>query len=103
KGARFIYCNEAKAYEYWPSSRSRLSYLFHMSLKGGNAHTRRLIGTSRRRGTMRALMVLKAVSYGAISVTLAVMALPSNAWRPYWTLKLASNIGRFMAAVGHHY
>ena len=103
RGARFIYCNEAKAYEYWPPARNKLSYLFHVNLKGGNAHTRRLIGTSRRRGVARGLMVLKAVSYGAVSVGLALIALPSKVWRTYWTMKLASNIGRLMAAVGHNY
>jgi succinoglycan biosynthesis protein ExoM len=103
QGARFIYCDEAIVHEYWPAARSRVSYLFHVNLKGGNDHTRRFIGTSRRKPIARALMVLKAVTYGAVSVGLALIALPSRVWRTYWTLKLASNIGRFMAAVGHHY
>ena len=48
-------------------------------------------------------MLLKAVSFGLISLMLVLLLLPHKVWRTYWALKVASNVGRFLAAVGIHY
>jgi len=52
---------------------------------------------------MRALMLVKAVAYGLISAGLVLASFPSKVWRIYWTTRLASNAGRFLAVVGYHY
>jgi succinoglycan biosynthesis protein ExoM len=102
-GARLIYCNEAHVYEYWPPSRTRLPYLLRRGLKGGNSHTRRAIDFSTRKGPLRLFMLIKAVGFGSLSLLLSIITLPSKVWRTYWQVKLAANVGRFMAATGHLY
>ena len=102
-GARLIYCNEACVFEYWPLSRTRLSYLLRRGLTGGNIHTRRVIAFARRKGSVRVVMLVKAVAFGFLSLTLSIVTLPSRLWRTYWQMKCAANVGRFMAAVGQHY
>lgn len=102
-GARFIYCREAWVSEYVPPSRTRLSYLFLLGLKGGNTHTRRTIAAAQYRILIRAFMVGKALLFGATSLALMVMLLPSPALRARWLMKLGSNLGRLMAAFGWHY
>lgn len=103
KGARLIYCNEACVFEYWPVSRTRLSYLLRRGLTGGNIHTRRAIAVARRKRSVTLVMLVKAVAFGSVSLALSIVTLPSRLWRTYWQMKLASNVGRFMAAVGQHY
>jgi succinoglycan biosynthesis protein ExoM len=103
KGARLIYSNEALVFEYWPLSRTRLSYLLKRGLRGGNSHTRRTIAFARRKQSMRTFMLVKAISFGFVSLVLSVLALPSSMWRTYWQMRVAANVGRFMAAVGQHY
>ena len=103
RGARFVYCREAEVCEYWAPERARVAYLVRRSLFGSNAHTRTLIAFSTRRLPVRVLMLLKAVSFGLISLMLVLLLLPHKVWRTYWALKVASNVGRFLAAVGIHY
>ena len=103
RGARLIYCNEACVFEHWPLSRTRLSYLLRRGLTGGNIHTRRVIAFARRKGSVRMVMLGKAVAFGFLSLALAIVTLPSRLWRTYWQMRLAANVGRFMAAVGQHY
>jgi succinoglycan biosynthesis protein ExoM len=103
RGARLIYCNEAGVFEYWPLSRTRLSYLLKRGLTGGNIHTRRAIAFARRKGTVRLAMLAKAVTFGFLSLALSMITFPSRLWRTYWQMKLAANVGRFMAVVGQHY
>ena len=103
KGARFIYCNEAQVFEYWPPSRARVSYFLKRGLKEGNGCTRRAIEFARGKGTVRLVMFGKAVAFGFLSLILSIAAFPSRVWRTYWQMKIASNVGRFMAVLGHHY
>jgi succinoglycan biosynthesis protein ExoM len=103
EGARFVYCGEARVLEYFPPERTRLSYLLKRSLKGGNSHTRRTIAVSERKALVRTAMLLKAVTFGCVSISLSIITLPSAMWRTYWQMKLAANVGRFMAVLGQHY
>jgi succinoglycan biosynthesis protein ExoM len=103
KGARFIYCGEARVHEYCPPERTRLSYLLKRGLKGGNSYTRRKIAASERKAVVRTTMLLKAVTFGCASLALSIITLPSAIWRTYWQMKLAANVGRFMAVFGQHY
>jgi succinoglycan biosynthesis protein ExoM len=103
-GARFVYSKEAWVSEYWPTSRTSLSYLFLRGLKGGNIHTRRIIEfAGKKRILVKPLMFIKAVSLGIISLLLMVIFCLSEARRTYWLIKLGSNIGRFLAAFSWHY
>ena len=103
RGARFIYCNEAPAFEYWPSGRTRVSYLVRRSLMGGSFHTRMTIAASRRKMRVRLFLLLKAIFFGLTSLALVVIAFPSKVWRTYWEMKVASNTGRFLAVFGRYY
>jgi succinoglycan biosynthesis protein ExoM len=103
KGARLIYCNEARVFEHWPLARTRLPYLLSRGLKGGNSHTRRVIALAKRKGSVRLAMLVKAVAFGSLSLALSILTLPSRVWRTYWQMKVAANVGRFMAVVGQHY
>jgi len=102
-GSRFVYCNEALVFEYWPPERTRVSYLVKRSFKGTNTLTRRTIAVSNRKMIVRLFMLLKAICYGLISLVLVAIALPSKVWRTYWEIKFASNVGRFLAVFGQYY
>jgi succinoglycan biosynthesis protein ExoM len=104
RGARFVCCREAWVTEYLPPSRTTLSYLFLRGMKGGNAHTRRSIEFSGNRQILtRLFMTGKAFSLGTVSLFCALIIFPFKAPRTRWLLKLASNIGRLMAASGWNY
>ncbi len=104
QGARFVHCQEAWVSEYLPPSRTRLSYLFLRGLRGGNAHTRRKIEFARQKQVeIRIWMVAKALSFALISLIFMMTLYPSPARRTKWLMKLGSNIGRFLAALGWHY
>jgi succinoglycan biosynthesis protein ExoM len=104
QGARFVFCQEACVSEFLPTSRTRLSSLFLLRMKFGNIHTRRMIefaGTTHIR--VRLFMMAKALILGAVSIILTVGHFPSSYRRNQWLMKLASNVGRFLAAFGWHY
>lgn len=101
--ARFVYCNEACAYEYWPPERTRVAYLMRRSFKGTNSLTRRTIRTSKRKVITCLLMLIKSMCFGIISLALILFSFPSKVWRTYWQMKLASNAGRFLGAFGYHF
>ena len=103
KGARLIYCNEARVFEHWPLSRTRLPYLLTRGLKGGNSHTRRAIALAKRKAPVRLAMLVKAVTFGFVSLALSILTFPSRVWRTYWQMKIAANVGRFMAVIGQNY
>lgn len=104
QGARFVYCGEAWVSEYWPAGRTRSGYLFSRGLKGGNTHTRRVIeAAGAGRPLIRLLMLLKGLSFGVISLVLAMVFLPSPYRRTRWLMRVGSNVGRLMAAFGWHY
>jgi succinoglycan biosynthesis protein ExoM len=104
KGARFVYCREGSVTEYLPPDRTCVSYLFKRALKGGNAHTRRIIEfTGSRKMLMRFFMVSKSLGLGSISLILMLSRCTSPLHRTKWLMKIASNIGRFLAAIGYHY
>ena len=103
RGARFVSCNEAAVFEYWPPERTQVSYLVRRSLKGGDAHTRRAIAAGRRKMVIRLFMLLKAVCFGLASLVFLIVSFPSKVWRIYWKMKLASNVGRFLAVFGKYY
>jgi succinoglycan biosynthesis protein ExoM len=104
QGARFVYCREAWVSEYLPPERTRLSYLFKRGFRGGNIHTRRIIEfASNHRVWLRLFMVAKSILFGTISMVLLVSPLPNSIKRMHWLMKLASNLGRFIAAFGLSY
>jgi succinoglycan biosynthesis protein ExoM len=101
QGAQFIYCKEARVYEFWPSDRTTLFYLFSRGLRGGNLHTLRNIEFSvNRKIIVRMFMLMKAVSFGPICLLLMVILYPSSKYRTLWLIRLGSNIGRFFAVFG---
>jgi succinoglycan biosynthesis protein ExoM len=103
-GARFVYCKEASVTEYLPFSRTRVSYLFIKALKGGNAHTRRIIEFAEtKKICVRFLMICKSFGYGSISIIFMTSQCLSPVSRTKWLMKFASNIGRFIAAIGWYY
>ena len=104
QGARFVYCKEAWVSEFLPPSRTRISYLWLRAMRGGNTHTRRILEfAGKGHPGVRLFMVMKALVFGTISMALVVLFFPSAARRTRWLLKLASNVGRFMAAFGWIY
>jgi succinoglycan biosynthesis protein ExoM len=104
EGARFINCREAAVTEFLPASRTRVGYFFIRGLSGGNRDTRVCIELSGNRRTfVRAYMLFKSLGYGFISLLFLMLFSPSKILRTKWLIKLASNIGRFMAVFGWHY
>jgi succinoglycan biosynthesis protein ExoM len=104
QGARFVYCKEALVTEYLPPDRTSVSYLFKRALKGGNAHTRRIIEfTASKKMFIRLFMVCKSIGLGSASLILMLSRCTSPLQRTKWLMKLASNFGRFLAAIGYHY
>ena len=104
QGARFIYCREAWVSEFIPPNRARLLYFFLRRMRGGNVHTRRIIEfADRKKIFMRLYMVTKALTFGSISLVLMVCQITSSVRRTQWLMKFASNIGRFLAAIGYHH
>jgi succinoglycan biosynthesis protein ExoM len=100
-GAKFVYSREAWVSEFLPSSRTRLSYLFLRGMKGGNTHTRRVIEFSEgKHHIIRLFMVIKALTYGAISIALIIFFFFDCVRRTKWIIRLASNYGRLLAAFG---
>ena len=101
EGARFVYCREAWASEYLPPERTRLSNLFLRRIRSGNVHTRRAIEfSSQKQVWMRSYMLGKSLIFGTASIVLTAGQLPNAMGRTQWLMKLASNLGRFLAAVG---
>jgi len=104
KGAKFIYCNEAWVSEYVPPSRTRVSYLVKRALRTGNARARLLIeAAGKGKIFVRLLILCKAMCFGSISLVLAIVMFPSKIWRTCWGMKLATNVGRFLAVFGGYY
>lgn len=103
-GARFVFCREAMVYEFLPTNRTTVSYLFFKGLRGGNSHTRRLIEFS---GSwhlfVRLFMASKGLFYGGVSLLVMVLMFPSKLYRVLWLKRLASNVGRVLAAFGLAY
>ena len=104
-GARFVNYPDAIVYEYLPPSRTRVSYLYRRGLRSGNVHTRRVLEFAKpgHRFFIRIFMLAKALCYGSISLGAMAVCFPSAYHRTRWLLKLASNIGRFLAVFGWHY
>jgi len=104
KGARFVYCKEAWVIEFIPKNRMRLSYIFLRAMRGGNTHTRRTIEFSgTRHFLIRIIMVAKSITYGSISIMFLVCFFFDAVRRTKWLIKIASNLGRFLAALGWNY
>jgi succinoglycan biosynthesis protein ExoM len=104
QGACFVYCREGSVTEYLPPDRTCVSYLLKRALKGGNAHTRRIIEfAGSRKIFVRFFMVCKSLGLGSASLILMLSQCTSPLRRTKWLMKLASNIGRFLAAIGYHY
>ena len=102
-GARFVYCAEANVYEAVPPERTTVSYIMKKALRGGNAHTRRMLDRARRKAMARLFMLVKALCQGAVAVALTIVSAPSRAASIKWTAKIASNIGRLLAVFNWHY
>ena len=104
QGASFVYSEEALTWEYLPPTRTRLSYLFLRSLSMGYGHTlRMLIDAGRKKIFLRLFMIIKALCYGSASVIMMIIFFPSKFHRIKWLMKLASNVGRFLNAIGWNY
>ncbi len=104
EGRRFVFCKEAYVTEYLPPNRTNVSYLFVRGLKGGSAHTRRMIEFAEaRKDWIRLLMISKSLFYGITSISLFFCFFWSPVHRTQWLIKLGSNIGRFMSAFGWHF
>lgn len=104
KGAHFVYCMEAWVSEFLPPNRTRISYIFLRSMRGGNTYTRRVIEFSgSRRIQVRIFMMGKSLTYGVTSLLLMIVFFIANVRRTKWLIKFASNIGSFLAAFGWHY
>ena len=104
-GARFVNCPEAVVYEFIPPSRTRVSYLFRKGLRSGNGHTQRVFAFAEKHHKLaiRAFMLAKSLCYGSISVMMMGVCSPSAYHRTRWLIRLASNIGRFLAVFGWRY
>ena len=101
----FVNFPEAVVYEYLPPSRTKVSYLFRKGLKGGNGHTRRVIEftKSNHKIGIRIFMLVKSLCYGSISLIMMGVYSLSAYHRTRWLIRLASNIGRFLAVFEWHY
>jgi succinoglycan biosynthesis protein ExoM len=100
-GARFVCSQEAVSYEYLPSERTRLSYLFLRKMRYAIGPTRQSIeAAGRKRIFIQIFMIGKALCYGTVSIILAIIFLPFPERRAEWLLKLGSNVGRFLTVFG---
>ncbi len=104
QGAFFVNCREAFVYEYIPSERTKVSYLFKRGFRSGNTHTRKMIENAKGYSfAVRLFMLTKALIYGMTSLFFTIIFFPDKFHRMKWLLKLASNLGRFLAVFGWHY
>ena len=104
EGARYVNCREAVVTEFLPDSRTRMYYFYIRAMSGGNRNTRwRIESSGKRTFRVRSFMLLKSVSYGFVSLLFLIILFPDNVLRVKWLIKLASNLGRFMAVFGWYY
>jgi len=104
QGAVFVNCREAITKEFIPQTRTRLSYIFHRALKGGNSFARRTIETAGEKRIIKRLsMIFKGSIIIAISLIFLIILFPFKIKRTKWMIKLSENIGRFLAAFNWHY
>lgn len=103
EGARFVYCREAVVWERVPPERASIRYLLGRGFRGGNTHTRRTLELAEAgRGALRLWMIGKSLSFGMISLVMSAGTWPGRVARTRWLMRMASNAGRFMAAIGWH-
>jgi succinoglycan biosynthesis protein ExoM len=104
EGARFVYCREALVWEQVPPERASVRYLLGLGFRWGNTHARRALDlTESGRGMLRLWLIGKAICFGTISLAMSIGTWSGPAARTRWLMRLASNAGRFMAALGWHY
>ncbi len=103
-GARFVYCREALVWERVPPERASVRYLVGLGFRWGNTHARRALDlTDSGQGALRLWLIGKAMCFGMISLAMSLGTWPGRVARTRWLMRLASNAGRLMAAVGWHY
>jgi succinoglycan biosynthesis protein ExoM len=104
KGARFVYSTEALTWEYLAPDRTRLSYLFLRRIRYGAGPAHKSIeGAGKKKFLVRFLIGLKAISLGIISFIFMIFFLGNKVRRMQWFLRIAINIGRFLAVFGKFY
>ena len=102
KNFKYISCYEGVVYDFVHSKRANFNWLFKRSIRTGNTYTRRKLEYSNG-FFIKLKHLIRACSFGLISLVLIILFVFSKQKRVYWSLKLAANIGHVMAIFNYHY
>jgi len=102
-GAKFISNRKAIVTELFSSDRTNIKWLFKKSFQTGNTATRRMIENAQNKLKRKAELLIRAITFAAISLISVVIGAPVKRNRVKWLLKFASNAGHIAAVIGINY
>jgi succinoglycan biosynthesis protein ExoM len=103
KGAKFISSREAIVTEFVPPERAQIKWLLKKAFQTGNSATRIMIENEQNKLKRKAELLIRAVTFAAISLILVVIWVPIKRNRIKWLMKFASNVGHIFAVFSVYY